>query len=180
VDQDDHLIVELRAAGAWVRVAPALGGRLTAACLLGPDGQPVPILHPYPEAHSGLPPWAKGGLFPLMPCNGRIAQARLQNCGTTLALNPHPGEPHALHGVSQRRRWAVQGQSEHHMEMAYLHEPDADWPWRFVAFFAIGLRPRSLVLDMRLVNRDRAAMPAGIGCHPYVPSIAGDRLTFAA
>lgn len=58
--------------------------------------------------------------------------------------------------------------------------PDADWPWRFEAFLAIGVQPRSLLLEMQLVNRDRAAMPAGIGCHPYVPSMVGDTLTFSA
>lgn len=173
-------IVELQAEGAWARIAPALGGRLTSVCLLGPNGAPERILHPYPEAQDGLLPWAKGGLFPLIPYNGRIAQARLRHDDKTIALTPHPGEPHALHGISQRRAWAVKHQSDRRVELTYLHEPDADWPWRFQAFLWISLQPRTLLLEMQLVNLDSAAMPAGIGYHPYVPSIAGDTLTFSA
>ncbi|HSW21000.1 MAG TPA: hypothetical protein VLJ86_27505 [Ramlibacter sp.] len=173
-------IVELQAQGAWARIAPALGGRVTSACLLGSTGKREHILHPYPEAETSLLPWAKGGVFPLMPYNGRIAQARLRHDDRTIALTPHPGEPHALHGISQRRAWAVKSQSDRRVELIYRHEPDAHWPWRFEAFLGISLQPRSLLLEMQLVNRDLTSMPAGIGCHPYVPSVAGDTLTFSA
>ena len=173
-------LVELQAEGAWARIAPTLGGRLTSAGLLGPGGKPEHILYPYPEAQDSLLPWAKGGLFPLIPYNGRIAQARLCDDDRTIELTPHPGERHALHGISQRRAWAVKHRSDRRVELAYLHEPDADWPWRFEAFLGISLQPRSLLVEMQLVNRDRLAMPAGIGCHPYVPSLVGDTLTFSA
>jgi aldose 1-epimerase len=174
-------IVELQAETARVRIAPALGGRLTSAQLAGDDGKPVQVLHPYPESETALLPWAKGGLYPLIPYSGRICDARLFHEGQVIELAPHPGgEPHTLHGISQQRAWTLKRQTRTQATMVYRHEPDAHWPWHFGAVLEVTLEPRRLSLDVSFANLDSRPMPAGIGAHPYVPYQRGDTLSWVA
>ncbi len=122
-------IVELQAETARVRLAPALGGRLTSVCLAVAGGKPVQRLHPFPEFETDLLPWAKGGLYPLIPYSGRIADASLFHEGRVIELAPHPGgEPHTLHGISQQRVWALTRQTTTEATLRYRHQPDMDWP----------------------------------------------------
>jgi aldose 1-epimerase len=174
-------IVELQAETARVRIAPALGARLTSACLAGADGKPVQLLHPYPESETALLPWAKGGMYPLIPYSGRIADARLFHEGRVFELAAHPGgEPHTLHGISQRRAWELTQQTQSAATLLYRHEPDAHWPWHFKAVLEVKLEPRRLRLDIQLANLDSRSMPAGIGAHPYLPCQSGDTLGYVA
>jgi aldose 1-epimerase len=174
-------IVELQAEMARVRLAPALGGRLTSVCLAGADGKPVPCLHPYPEFETTLLPWAKGGLYPLIPYSGRIAEACLCHEGRVMALAPHPGgEPHTVHGISQQRAWALTRQTPTEATLCYRHQPDIHWPWHFEAVLEVKVEPRRLCLEMGLANLDSSSMPAGIGAHPYPPYQRGDTLSYVA
>ncbi|UUZ63486.1 hypothetical protein LP417_29080 [Polaromonas sp. P1-6] len=174
-------VTELRARRARVRIAPTLGGRLTAAWLEGADGVTRPVLHPYPESAVELLPWAKGGLYPLIPYSGRIGQARLLHEGHSLPLAAHPGgEPHTLHGISQQRAWELTHATQDHATLRYRHQPDAHWPWHFEAGLDIMLQPQSLRIGVSLVNTDTHTMPGGIGLHPYVPYVNGGALQFEA
>lgn len=174
-------IVELRAGAARARIAAALGGRITSLQLAGPSGEPLPVLAPYPEAITKLLPWAKGGLYPLIPYSGRIERARLRHDGRVIELAAHPGgEPHTLHGASHRHAWALETATPDSAALRYRHEPDADWPWAFEARSTIRLEPHRCTLELSLVNCGPASMPAGIGAHPYLICEPGDEIGFAA
>lgn len=174
-------IVELRAGAARARIAPALGGRITSLELAGAGGEVVPVLHPYPEAVTTLLPWAKGGLYPLIPYSGRIANARLRHEGALIELTAHPGgEPHALHGPAHRHAWTLSGATADAAELCYVHEPDADWPWAFETALNVHLEPGRCTIELRLTNRSASTMPAGIGAHPYVVCEPGDEIVFSA
>ena len=172
-------ITELQAGQARVRVAPALGGRITTAALEDTDGVPRSILHPYPEAVVNLLPWAKGGFFPLIPYSGRIRNARLLHEGSWVTLEAHPGgEPHTLHGIAQQRPWTLVGATLQTAVMRYHHTADAHWPWNFEAEVRVSLEPARLGIVLKLRNDDERTMPAGIGAHPYISYAAGDTLSY--
>ena len=63
------------------------------------------------------------------------------------------------------------------MELTLEVEASPAWPWRFSAWQHLALNGRELVVTLGLRNEDSAAMPAGIGHHPYFPHPGGTRLT---
>lgn len=175
------MILELRSGESRVRIAPALGGRMTSATLGRDDGPPVAILHSYPETALDLMPWSKGGIYPLVPYSGRIRDARLMHEGRAVELAPHPGgEPHTLHGIAHQRCWDVVHASESTCDMRYRHVPDGHWPWPFESCLRVGLEAATLRIDISLANTGDATMPGGIGLHPYVPYLPGDELLYVA
>ena len=175
------MILELRSGHSRVRVAPALGGRITSATLGRDDGPPVAILHSYPETAVDLLPWAKGGIYPLVPYSGRIRDAKLIHEGRVFELAPHPGgEPHSLHGISHQRGWGIVHAGENTAEMRYLHAPDVHWPWPFESRLRVTIEANALRIDVSLANTGNCTMPGGVGLHPYVPYVPGDKLLYQA
>lgn len=174
-------ILELRSGRSRVRVAPALGGRITSATLAHGDAPPVAILQPYPETALDLLPWAKGGIYPLVPYSGRIRDAKLMHEGRLVQLAPHPGgEPHTLHGISHQRDWDVLHASDNTAEIHYRHAPDAHWPWPFESGLRVTVEANALRIDVSLANTGNGTMPGGIGLHPFVSSLPGDELLYEA
>ncbi len=173
-------VLVLRAGEAELRLAPALGGRITACTLVAVNGQRQTVLHPYPEHHVDLNHWAKGGLYPLVPYSGRIRNAQLSHAGQDWPLAPHEGSPHTLHGIAQRRPWVLEMQRSAESRLRYTHTPDAHWPWAFEATLDVVLAPQRLSVGVALRNVGDAPMPGGIGLHPYLPYQAADGLRFEA
>ena len=54
------------------------------------------------------------------------------------------------------------------------------WPWRFHASQHFVLSDTVLEVRMSVTNDDDAAMPVGMGHHPYFPHTPGTRVTSAA
>ncbi|MEJ8850110.1 aldose 1-epimerase [Variovorax rhizosphaerae] len=174
-------IIELRQGAAFVRMAPALGGRITRCGLSVAHGQTCELFHPYPEEHSDLLHWAKGGVYPLVPYWGRIANAQLRHAGERIALRPHPDAlPHTLHGTAHQSQWQVVQREDAQLTLRLEKEPDVHWPWRYSAELAVSLRPASLRVEVSVGNADAKPMPAGIGLHPYIPCRPSARLQFNA
>ncbi|MEJ8857522.1 aldose 1-epimerase [Variovorax robiniae] len=174
-------IIELRQGAAFVRVAPALGGRITQCRLSDGDGQAFDVFHPYPEERSELLHWAKGGMYPLVPYWGRIANAQLRHAGERIALCPHPDAlPHTLHGTAHQSPWQVVRSEEAQVSLRLDKEPDAHWPWRYRAELTVALSPASLRVEISVGNADMKPMPAGIGLHPYVHCHTSSSLRFTA
>lgn len=172
--------IELRAGAARLRIAPALGGRVTACVLEDQDGKPHPVLQPYPETHDDLDAWAKGGMYPLVPYNGRIRDSVLVHGGREWRLRPHGEGPHTLHGIAQRRPWQLVAADRDCAWMRYTHDPDADWPWAFEAELGLQLEPRALVTQVALRNTGSGPMPGGIGLHPYLVHDGREALRYQA
>ncbi|MEJ8825937.1 hypothetical protein WKW80_28560 [Variovorax humicola] len=174
-------IIELRLGEACVRVAPELGARITRCSLPDAKGRSLEVFHPYPEHHTDLLHWGKGGLYPLIPYWGRISNAQLQHGGAAIALCPHPDAlPHTLHGTAHQSSWQVEHHQGTRLTLSLDKAPDAHWPWRYEARMSVTLGPRSLHVDIALTNADREPMPGGIGLHPYLRCAASARLKFAA
>ncbi|WP_119157378.1 hypothetical protein [Caldimonas tepidiphila] len=176
-------IIELAAGRARLHVAPWLGGRATACLLEDGAGGVTTLLHPCPELAPGtdLTFWPKGGLYPLVPYHGRIAHARLPHEGGLVQLESHPeARPHTLHGTGHRHPWTVLERGGGSVRLAYGHEPDAHWPWRYRAELMYELGRDSLRASLQLFNTGEQPMPAGIGLHPYLAGGDDVRLEFDA
>lgn len=106
--------------------------------------------------------------FPLVPFSGRIDRGRFVHAGRTHAvpLNFAP-EPHAIHGDGWTSPWALVSAGPSAAELELLHDrPEA--VWRYRAWQRFWLYPDRLEVELGVTNRGPAAMPFGLGLHPYL------------
>ncbi len=151
-----------------VGVAPEIGGGLTHLRFRGVD-----VLRPAPgDADDPL----QLACFPLVPYANRIANGQFVWQGRTVTLSPNTkGEPHPLHGDGWRSTWTVAETSPDHIVLE-LHHAAGDWPWAYVVRQTIHADAGGVGLELEIVNLADAAMPVGLGFHPYFPGRSGARL----
>jgi aldose 1-epimerase len=178
VEGADGSVIELVQGTARLRLAPHLGGRVTALRLAPPGVAAAEILHPFPEDTTDLLRWPKGGLYPLVPYWGRIRDSLVSTETGAVALLPHPdAAPHTLHGPAHRHPWRATSSDATSATLAYAHPGDAEWPWPFRATLDIALpAAERCVIGLTIENTGGAAMPAGLGLHPYFAAAGATRL----
>lgn len=118
--------------------------------------------------------------FPLVPFCNRIRDGHASFEGREIRFPPnHPGEdsPHALHGIGWLRPWSIEDVRQHDAVLSLRVEASPAWPWNFSARQCFTLRDHALQVEMAVRNEDAAAMPLGIGHHPWFPHHPGTRLT---
>ncbi len=175
----------LRAGALTMDVAPAAGGRIASLASAGEGGQRIDWLAPMSEAclrdgFDGLA-WPKTGCYPLLPFSNRIRDGRFVWGGREIRLAPHPGQPHAMHGLAHARAWAVEQLTASSIVLGLRHVPDVDsWPWAFTATQTLVLTAEGLDAVMTLRNDGDSDMPAGGGFHPYFVRTAGMHVQFDA
>ncbi|MFD2261449.1 aldose 1-epimerase [Lacibacterium aquatile] len=169
---------EISSGRLGLRVQPADGGRIAEFWVRHPDGGRTDILVPMTVAGFPTHLWPKAGCYPLFPFSNRIRGGAFVADGMNVRLPAHPGEePHALHGFSQQRPWAIEDHAANCVAMIYEHRPDS-WPWAFTARQLVNLDEQGLSVDMSIVNHSASPMPVGFGLHPYFATDIGDEMTF--
>ncbi len=105
--------------------------------------------------------------FPLVPFSNRIADARFELEGREYQLERNfPPEPHAIHGHGWQHPWSVAEVAEDDATLAFEHRlPGTPFAYRARQHFALGTD--GLTVTIEVTNRGAAAMPAGLGLHPY-------------
>lgn len=175
----------LHAGGLTMDVAPAAGGRIASLASAGEGGQRIDWLAPMSEpclrdGFDGLA-WPKAGCYPLLPFSNRIRDGRFVWGGREIRLAPHPGQPHAMHGLAHARAWAVEQLTASSIVLGLRYVPDVDnWPWAFTATQTLVLGPEGLEAVMTLRNDGSDDMPAGGGFHPYFVRTPGMHVRFTA
>ena len=176
---DTSNLVRLAAGELRVVLAPAAGGSI-ASFSQAWRGRELHWLRPAsPEGLATRDPLAMAS-FPLVPFCNRIRDGRAHFEGRDIRFPPnHPAEPspHPLHGIGWQRPWTVESADERRAVLSLRVSASEAWPWAFSARQAFVLEPDRLEVEMSLSNDDAAAMPAGIGHHPYFLHEAGTRLT---
>ena len=132
-----------------------------------------------PEALDRVDPLGMAS-FPLLPFCNRIRNGRASFEGREIRFPPnHPSSPtpHPLHGIGWQRPWRVESSSAAEAVLTLQVAASDAWPWRFFAQQRVSLDQTALTVRMSLTNDDSAALPAGIGHHPYFPHTRGTRLT---
>jgi aldose 1-epimerase len=176
--------LELTTASATLRIAPSLGGALTAFMVGG-----VPVLRATGQAALVARDVLRTSCYPLVPYSNRIADAALRFAGRTYRLAQNFGDsPHAIHGVGWQRAWRVGEASAAHALLALDHAPghdgEASWPWPFRALLSYRVHEHAgdalLTCTLGLRNEGKEAFPFGLGFHPFFPASAVTTLGFTA
>lgn len=119
--------------------------------------------------------------FPLVPYANRIAYGRFAFAGRDYQLPRNFGDhPHSIHGTGWQAVWDVVEQSPDAARLVQDHRGQAGWPWAYRAEQHVQLRADAIDMRLTLTNMSAAAMPAGLGFHPYFLADAGTQLQFAA
>ena len=175
--------VELHAGELHLALAPQVGGSIASFHRAWQeDGRQRRTDWLRPASAEGLArcdPLAMAS-FPLLPFCNRIRDGRASFEGRDIRFPPnHPGSasPHPLHGIGWQRPWSVLAATASEASLTLDVPASPAWPWRFSARQDIALTDRQLAVGMTLTNTDDAAMPAGIGHHPYFPHTPGTRLS---
>jgi aldose 1-epimerase len=152
---------------------PHLGGAIGALRHAGHD-----VLRAAP-ADAGSP--LDAGCFPLVPYANRIAHGTFHYAGQEYRLPRNFGDhPHSLHGVGWQATWSLETVRGDLAVMRHTHAGGGGWPWPYRAEQRIVLNPRRTSIELSLTNTSDAAMPAGLGLHPYFPRDRDTKLTFRA
>ena len=114
--------------------------------------------------------------FMLVPYSGRIDRGRFAFGGIEhqLPLNFAP-EPHAIHGDGWTASWTVADQSASRATILFHHEARR-MAFRYRAWQALALTEDGLRIEFGVRNTGDAAMPFGLGHHPYFDRLPGATL----
>ncbi|HSW16555.1 MAG TPA: aldose 1-epimerase [Ramlibacter sp.] len=171
-------IIELAQGELRAEIAPEVGGAI-AAFWSDHAGRRVDWLRPATEqALASRDPLSMGS-FPLVPFCDRIRDGRASFEGREIHFplnHPHEDSAHPLHGMGWLLPWMVLDAGPTHAELALDMQASLAWPWSWSARQRFELTDQGLQVDMRIVNQDDVAMPAGIGHHPCFPHTPGTRL----
>jgi len=156
---------------ARLALAPEVGGAIAAFTIGGRD-----VLRPMA---AGATDALLTASFPLVPFCNRIPNGRFAFEGREVVLPPNLADhPHALHGQGWRNAWTVEKARGGEAVLSYEHAADA-WPWAYRAEQRLVLSESGLRIELTVTNTGDAAMPAGLGFHPYFPRREGEVLTAA-
>lgn len=134
----------------------------------------LPLLRPAPDdAGPG-----DSACFPLVPLGNRIRANRFVHAGIGYAVTPNaPPEPLHLHGAGWRADWQVAEAGAASARLVHRYE-GPDLPHRYRAEQRFVLTAAALRITLSVTNTGPAALPFGLGWHPFLPD--GARLTAPA
>jgi len=157
-------LITLRADSAGLVLAPAAGGSV-ARYWIDDGAATLDVLRPWAAPRVGAP--LEAAAFPLVPYSNRIRAGRFsfQGRDVTLPLN-RPPERHSIHGHGWQAGWLPLEVRAREAVLEYRRAADA-WLWAYRATQHFVLAPESLSVRLTLTNESDAAMPAGLGWHPY-------------
>jgi aldose 1-epimerase len=184
-------IIELAdAASACVRLAPGLGGAITAFTWRG-----QPVLRPTAQSAFDTGNAGLASCYPLVPYSNRIRDGVLAFRGKSYALAHDFGtHPHAMHGVGWQRAWSVAEALPRRATLVLEHDAAgrvaSAWPWSFRAVQAFELTGSAipggdatrvvLCATLTLQNLSREPFPFGLGWHPFFFRRSTTELQFLA
>ena len=119
---------------------------------------------------------AQSACFPLVPFGNRVSGNRFAYDGVIYALTPNMDwDEHYLHGDGWTSEWRVAERTRSRARVVMRHAA-AGTPYSYEAAQTFALDASTLELRLEVVNRGAAALPFGLGWHPYFPLTAGTTL----
>lgn len=174
-------LLELRAGQLRAAITPEVGGSL-ASFQSDAGGRTIDWLRPASEEGLAARNPLAMASFPLVPFCNRIRNGRASFEGREIRFPPnHPAEdsPHPLHGIGWQLPWRIESAGRGEVLLALRVPASPAWPWRFSSHQRYRLSESRLEVEISVTNEDSAAMPTGIGHHPYFPHAPGTRITSA-
>ena len=170
-------LLHLHAGPFALTLCPEVGGGLVRA-----EGWGEELLRPARDVAVDERDPLRLACYVLIPFSNRVRDAQFFFEGQTYRLARNFGsEPHAIHGNGWQRAWHVAQASDREAVLALSHDPARDgaaaWPFAYDAEQVYRLTDDGFAVELRLTNRDRRRMPAGLGLHPFFPLTPATRLT---
>jgi aldose 1-epimerase len=167
-------VFNLRAGNLVVEIRPRLGGAVTRF-----DAGSFPIFRETPAAPGTV---SDSACFPLIPFSNRIRSGAFGIGGIAYQIPVDRRDPRFTnHGHTRHLPWNVVGSSSTELALRFVQgEPNASWPFPFVAEQEFRLEPDRLRMRVRFRNTHTGAAPGGIGLHPYFTRLPDTALGFVA
>ena len=119
------------------------------------------------ETYDGDPPMGAGCV--LIPWPNRTAGARFGWDGEDHELEvTEPARGHAIHGLVRKRDWELVTHDDAAVTLAIDVPAGHGWPQPLHVETTYALEPTQLVVTHSVTNAGDAAVPAGVGTHPYL------------
>ena len=166
--------LRLAAGPLRLELAPASGGVITRFCR--DHGETTIELMRRAPAESAPSPSA-ASCYPLVPVSNRVAFATLRHGDREYRLPANfAPEPHYIHGDGWQNPWTVTEQTPTTATLAFdFTQPEG--PYVYAARQHFTLTPDALRIELAVTNRGEAALPFGLGLHPFFDRTADARLT---
>jgi aldose 1-epimerase len=160
--------LELASAALRVELAPAAGGgiaRFDWMC----GTRRVPLFRAAADGPVTDPDGL--GCYPLLPFSNRIGKGCFEFEGRTVKVAPNrKGERLPIHGSGWQRAWHIEKASAHRavLSLEEAGNPSFDQPYSYRAVQDIELVDTTLTVRVEIENRGEAALPFGMGLHPFI------------
>jgi aldose 1-epimerase len=158
---------DIELAAERVEATVATEGGVLWRLLAQVDGVPVPLMR-LPPPGEARPPLSSA-CFPLVPFGNRIAGNCFAFEGRAYELPPNlTGEEHYLHGDGWLSDWSILDRSADRVSLELDHVSPRS-PYAYRVRQDIRLSSQSLRMTLEATNTGEAALPFGLGWHPYFP-----------
>lgn len=151
------------------QAAVTLAGGCIAAYRLISNSSEFDLLRPLTRGAKGEIDPRAASSFPLIPYSNRIKNGHFRFRGQAYQLPLNFGDhPHSIHGVGWQMLWRLKNSTAQVVEIDVSYD-GSEWPFAFYAAQVICLDGKDLHHEITLTNTGDAAMPVGLGMHPYFP-----------
>ncbi|WLS05514.1 aldose 1-epimerase [Shinella oryzae] len=131
------------------------------------DGASVPLLRPAPGDDADA---LASGCYPLVPFGNRVRGNAFRFEGRDYRFQPNTDwDPHYLHGEGWQADWSVLQHGADAVTLSFAHLSGEGTPYRYEAQQRFAVNDGAFVLGLSVTNRGDAALPFGLGWHPYFP-----------
>ncbi|MFL6675225.1 MAG: aldose 1-epimerase [Massilia sp.] len=161
-------VISLRNGSLHAEVLPSAAGGLARLDWIA-GGAAQPVLRGLDLAPGASPPTTSQlACFPLVPWSNRIGSGGFVFEERPIALSPNrPGEPYPIHGDGWQYPWTVHAQSA--TGASLLLDRRAGAPFSYLARLRYVLVNEALQVSLEVTNTGKAALPFGLGLHPWLP-----------
>jgi aldose 1-epimerase len=173
-------MMELNSAALAAGICPSFGGGM-AYLDAWREGARVPLMRPLRPPAMSAASFEPNRLacYPLVPWSNRIADGGFEMDGMRVALLPNrEDDPYPIHGTGWQRAWRVEQQASE--EIALALDDATPGAYAYQAQQRYALRGDTLHVSLSVRNDGEAALPFGLGLHPFFLHHDGARLRAAA
>ncbi|MBX4928168.1 aldose 1-epimerase [Rhizobium binae] len=118
--------------------------------------------------------------FPMVPFGNRVGGNAMSFGGRDYAFQRNCHDSLYLHGDGWISLWRLEESSPEHVQLSFSKDADSISPYAYLTRQEIRLAGNRLALTLSVENRGEAALPFGLGQHPFFVRTPETRLTIAA
>lgn len=159
-------------------IHPACGGMVGALRWRGPDGRTHEVLRPQTDRAPSTQSPNLFGTWAMLPFANRAFDSLVDD-GTSRFTVPGNDPGGTIHGFGWQAAWQVTARDAGHAVLEHIRDSGPD-PYRYRARQEIRLDRDGMTIGMAVTNTATAALPFGIGHHPWFACAPDTRLRMRA